>query len=285
MGFIYKVTNTVNGKTYIGQTTYTIKWRWNTHLTSAYNDRLGDHNTLFHRAIRKYGIDAFKVEEVEKCDSSLLNERETHWIKQYNSYKNGYNLTLGGEGGKKYEDSDILDSWKLGYAASDIGRLLGCGRNTVRLRLLGMGISPDEIKKRGNQAISEAKHKRVYQYDKDGNFLKTYYSAVEAAKELKCNKANINSAAQGNIRSAGGFLWSYQKLDKIEVLPQREGYTIIGKYTPDGKLIEIYLSLTAAQKNTGISRKKLSILAETGEIYKNYYWRYMNIEDGIIHIQ
>lgn len=285
MGYIYKITNKVNGKVYIGQTIHTIEWRWNTHLLSAYNNRMGDHNVLFHRAIRKYGIDAFEVEQIEKCNNSILSEREKYWIKKYDSYANGYNLTIGGEGARKYEDSDILKYWDFGYAASDIGRLLGCGRNTVRLRLIGMGISAEEIRKRGNIAISESKQKRVYQYDKNGNFLKTFYSVTEASKTVGCNKANIAGAAQGNIKSAGGYIWSYDKKEKIDVLPNKKGYTIIGKYTKNNKLVEIYLSLTAAQNNTGISRKKISILAETGELYKGYYWRYMNIENGIIHIQ
>ena len=285
MGYIYKVTNVVNGKVYIGQTIHTIEWRWNTHLVAAYNDRMGDHNVLFHRAIRKYGIDAFKVKQLEKCDNSILNDREKYWIKKYNSYPNGYNLTIGGEGTRKYEDSDILNYWNLGYAASDIGRLLGCGRNTARVRLIGMGVSADELRKRGNLAISERKQKRIYQYDKNGIFLKTFYSATEASKEIKCNLSNISGAAQGNIKSAGGYLWSYEKKDKIDVFPKKKGYTIIGKYTRNNELVEIYLSLTAAQKNTGISRKTLSIKAETGELYKDYYWRYINIENGIIHIK
>lgn len=285
MGFIYRVVNRVNGKSYIGQTIHTIEWRWNTHLLSAYNNRMGDHNVLFHRAIRKYGIDAFEVMEIEKCDNSILNEREKYWIKKYNSYGNGYNLTIGGGGTRKYEDSDILKYWNLGYATSDISKLIGCGRNTARTRLIGMGIPANEIRERGNLAISESKQKKVYQYDRSGNFLKTFYSTTEAAKELKCNHSNIASAAQGNLKSAGGYLWSYEKKEKIEVLSNKKGYTIIGKYTKDGELVEMYLSFTAAQNNTGISRKKISILAETGEFYKGYYWRYVNIENGIIHVK
>lgn len=287
MGFIYKVTNRVNGKVYVGQTVHTIEWRWNTHLNSAYNDRMGDYNVLFHRAIRKHGIDAFEVSEVEKCDSSVLNEREKYWIKEYNSFssQNGYNSTLGGDGAVKYKDEDILKYWNLGYGSSDISRFLGCTRGTARVRLLAMGKSAEEIRLRGNLAISEANQRRVYQYDKNGNFLKTFYSVKQAGDETKCCTTNIASAACGNIRSAGGYLWSYEKSKKIKPLSlKKTGYTIIGKYDSNENLIEIYLSLTAAQKNTGISRKKLSMVAETGESYKGFYWRYINIENGVIHI-
>jgi hypothetical protein len=285
IGYIYKITNTVNGKIYIGQTIHTTEWRWNTHLLAAYNNRMGDHNVLFHRAIRKYGIDAFVVEELEKCDNAMLSEREQYWIKKYNSYKEGYNLTIGGEGTTKYEDSDILKYWDMGYGTSYISKFLGCSRGTARLRLISMGVPSDEIKKRGCLTISESNRKRVYQYDTNGKFVKSFYSVREASKEVKCNPSNISEAAQGNIRSAGGYFWSYEKKEKIDIVPPKKGYSILGKYSHDGELVEIYLSLTAAQKNTGISRKKLSMLAEHGDFYKNYYWRYLNIENGIIHIQ
>ena len=287
MGFIYKVTNTVNGKVYIGKTIHSIDWRWNTHLHSAYNERMGDYDVLFHRAIRKYGIDAFDVVEIEKCENAILGEREKYWIEQYDSYskENGYNCTLGGEGSIKYKDEDILRYWNLGYGSSDISRFLGCSRGTARVRLLSMGKSAEEIRVRGNLAISEANQRRIYQYNKNGIFLKTFYSVTQASKEINCCKTNIASAAKGNIKSAGGYLWSYEKVEKLNPLSRKTGYSIIGKYDLNENLIEIYLSLTAAHKNTGISRKKLSMVAETGESYKGFYWRYINIENGIIHIQ
>jgi len=48
------------------------------------------------RAIHKYGKENFIIEEIEKCNQELLNEREKYWISFYNSYENGYNSTLGG---------------------------------------------------------------------------------------------------------------------------------------------------------------------------------------------
>ena len=74
MGYIYKVTNTVNGKLYIGQTSRTIEVRWREHIQDAF----GRNNKGFfalHRAIKKYGKDAFKIEQIEECDSSVLDER------------------------------------------------------------------------------------------------------------------------------------------------------------------------------------------------------------------
>ena len=50
-------------------------------------------------AIRKYGKNNFSVEVLEECQENLLDERERYYIKYYNSYNEGYNLTLGGQDG------------------------------------------------------------------------------------------------------------------------------------------------------------------------------------------
>lgn len=96
-GIIYIYTNLLNNKIYIGQTTTSLKRRHQKHL-SQLND-----NTYFHRAIKKYGINNFKLEVLEdNIDLSILDEREKYWIKQKNAfYKNGqgYNLTQGGQWG------------------------------------------------------------------------------------------------------------------------------------------------------------------------------------------
>lgn len=82
--------NKINGKSYIGQTTKGLNKRKSQHLYCAHN---GYDELLFYRAIRKYGEDNFSWEILEYCYSpNELEEMEYHYIKQYNSIKNGYNL-------------------------------------------------------------------------------------------------------------------------------------------------------------------------------------------------
>lgn len=98
MGYIYKVTNTTNGNIYIGQTTRTPQVRWNQHQRDAFYPNREDYNTKFHRAIRKYGVDSFTCELVERCCDDSLNDREMYWISFFDTFntKHGYNCTSGG---------------------------------------------------------------------------------------------------------------------------------------------------------------------------------------------
>jgi hypothetical protein len=85
---------------------------------------------------------------VEQCDDALLNEREMFWIAYYDSYKNGYNLTIGGEGKRKYSDNEILSLWNDGYGVLYIAEILGSDRHVIRDRLEAIGISIADRRKR-----------------------------------------------------------------------------------------------------------------------------------------
>lgn len=94
---IYKIENKINHKVYIGQS-INITDRWRNHR-SAYKDASDKaYETHLYRSMRKYGIENFDFSIVEECLSSELNERERYWVSYYDSFFNGYNLTLGGDG-------------------------------------------------------------------------------------------------------------------------------------------------------------------------------------------
>lgn len=105
VGWIYKWTNKINGKVYIGQTMNKngYKERWNQHI---YNARYvsESNKNYFYRAIRKYGSEGFDKEILEsvKSDSKSglkekLDKLEIYYIEKFDSFNNGYNSTLGGE--------------------------------------------------------------------------------------------------------------------------------------------------------------------------------------------
>src|ERR1017187_3973629 len=94
---IYKVTNLINNKIYIGQTIQNLIKRWACHCSKG--------NILF-SAIKKYGKENFIIEQIDSALSiEELNEKEVYWIKELNCIApNGYNLRLGGESGGKHSE-------------------------------------------------------------------------------------------------------------------------------------------------------------------------------------
>lgn len=98
MGCVYLITSP-SGKQYVGQTVRTFEERWQGHINEAFSRAK---NFIFHRAIRKYGPDAFTHVILHNGieDKSLLNQLEIEEIARRNTMSpNGYNMTIGGESG------------------------------------------------------------------------------------------------------------------------------------------------------------------------------------------
>lgn len=98
---IYKITNTINGKCYIGQSADLVK-RIRKHVKTLLNGT--NRNEHLQNAYKKYGQGNFTIEIIEECRTEELDAREIFWIDYYKSYdpKYGYNKTKGGTGGNGY---------------------------------------------------------------------------------------------------------------------------------------------------------------------------------------
>lgn len=95
---IYKITNQVNGKCYIGQS-INIARRWRDHKKASSDASYNAYDSVLHKAFRKYGIENFSFEVLEECSQESLNAKEIYWINYFNSddSQKGYNLTPGGD--------------------------------------------------------------------------------------------------------------------------------------------------------------------------------------------
>ena len=141
---IYKVTNLVNQKVYIGQSTTSLVQRKSEHYKDA--KRQDRPTVYFHNALLKYPQDNFKWEIIETVDNlDTLNEREIYWISFYNSTDKmkGYNLKAGGNnGGTCCEETKIKigNSTKLKWADPQIAtrmlKGLKKGTKTVKQKAL-----------------------------------------------------------------------------------------------------------------------------------------------------
>ena len=124
MGCIYIITNDINDKVYVGQTLRDLQVRYSEHC---YDTRS---TSSIHQAIQKYGVSHFNIAVLEYVPFSKLDEREQYWIAHYNSYKNGYNATPGGDGGRTHylpenEQEKILKLWQAGNTFSEIKQISG----------------------------------------------------------------------------------------------------------------------------------------------------------------
>jgi len=110
MGFIYCIENTINNKKYIGKTVGSIEARFKKHKYLSKSD-----SSYLYSAMRKYGIDIFKISVIEEVEDQYLNIREIFWISEMNTFVPlGYNLTIGGTGGDT--------STSIGFKMSIINR-------------------------------------------------------------------------------------------------------------------------------------------------------------------
>lgn len=115
---VYLITNTVNGKNYVGITCRPLEVRWKAHLFRA------SHNwkQILYNAIRKYGSEAFSLKIIDRADS-LLNAGilESHHIIELGAYytEHGYNMTYGGEGTLGW---DPTPEWRAAVSKREKGR-------------------------------------------------------------------------------------------------------------------------------------------------------------------
>ena len=142
-GFIYKITNKVNGKSYIGQTIQNVKERFYQHCATKCSQAIL--NMVIHKAITKYGKSNFTIEVIEEVESANLNDRERYWIRYYDSYNNGYNSTEGGQDGiklfKNLDTESIVREYKSGKSLREIGRLFNVDKQTIKDLLVRNNIS------------------------------------------------------------------------------------------------------------------------------------------------
>lgn len=206
-GYIYIVTNKLNGKQYVGQTRRTVEVRWKNHLANLTSDI-----NYFHNSIIKYGKDSFTIDILDKIEANnirdltkKLNELEIYYISKHNTLSpNGYNLTNGG------------------------------GNNSINC------------------------DKPVDQYDKYGNYIRSYNSASEAAYATNGSRKTITDCCNRTISkrnkrtySSGGYIWRFKGDTYIEDSLNNSCQRPVVQYDLDGNIIQHFSSIQSASIITG----------------------------------
>lgn len=102
---IYLITNLINGKQYVGQTIKGYLKRWQGHCVYANRNKVDRQSSqLIDRVIDKYGIENFKIELLETVPIEQKDIKEQFYIQKYDTYNNGYNLTIGGDFNPMFDD-------------------------------------------------------------------------------------------------------------------------------------------------------------------------------------
>lgn len=196
---IYKITNKINGKIYIGQTVQKLSRRWKDHRTK--------NKSAISKAINKYGVDNFEISVICKCDSiEQMNYREEKYIKLFKTrFPEGYNIGFGG-GNKRTSNETKTKLSKINKNTTPPSRK-GCKlskthKEQISKKLKGRKRSDITIKKFKNTIKNTGtSNKRV----KCLNNNKTYQSMSEAASELKLTPLGVSRAARGVVKSYKGY--------------------------------------------------------------------------------
>ncbi len=241
---IYKITNKINGKCYIGQSV-DIERRLNEHKNCKVDKPI-------YRAFKKYGIDNFTFEILEECSQEELNEKEIYYINFYNSTTdgNGYNLEHGGEfkdivlceeakkkQSKSFKETiskmpkEDFEKWHKKIGAKHKGKTVSQEQREKISKTLKEYFKNEEYRKKLSEKhkgkvlslstrlkLSMAKQeqmkeyaKKVLQYDLNGNLIAEYDSLQEASKKTGFCISGIGNCCNGKAHTCNGFKWKYDE--------------------------------------------------------------------------
>lgn len=273
---IYKLTNLVNNKIYIGQTKTSLRKRMISHLSQARKyTKAKKHHLQF--AIQKYGSDNFQIEILECCNQENLNNREIFWIEYFNTTDPniGYNCTIGGDGCSMKRKVKQSTRSKISEANLDKWK--------------------DNEYKRKQYASRVAAHKRkikkivqlTYSYD----VIAIWDYKKDIAEKYGTQIYNLRKDRKFIITK--GYIWMYlddynsiQLSDPI-IVQLDYNYNIINNYydykTANIRIYELTGTYGNLQFNTNQKRTKLKGTRKAGFIWMQYnYYKQLYLSNESI---
>ena len=286
--YIYKATNKINGKSYVGQ-------------TCDFHSRVWQHQRCyekedcdFHRAIKEFGFDNFSWEIIETCESEdRACELEKYYIEKFNTYRNGYNMTKGGKGApyhnaravvlltldgqyiKRYDSA--MDAEIDGFHNADV--LLNC--KGKRRKTKGyMFMFEDEYELNGAKAYRKPEPngmRSIIQCDMEGNFIQKFKSLQEAARITGTNRTTISGVLSNTYKSANGYIFVYEEDFPIKDLSiykkRKKGRKIAQVDAKSGEIIRVFDRISEAGESLGVNYKAIhKVIDKEGRTAYGYKW-------------
>ena len=286
--YIYKATNKINGKSYVGQ-------------TCDFHSRVWQHQRCyekedcdFHRAIKEFGFDNFSWEIIETCESEdRACELEKYYIEKFNTYRDGYNMTKGGKGApyhnaravvlltldgqyiKRYDSA--MDAEIDGFHNADV--LLNC-KGKRRQTKGYMFMFEDEYESNGAKAYRKPKPngmRSIIQCDMEGNFIQKFKSLQEAARITGTNRTTISGVLSNTYKSANGYIFVYEEDFPIKDLSiykkRKKGRKIAQVDAKSGEIIRVFDRISEAGKSLGVNYKAIhKVIDKEGRTAYGYKW-------------
>lgn len=234
----------------------------------------------------------WKYYVLEECEPNILNEREKYYIKEHDSFKNGYNSNEGGDFDSEavtesairrsrnilqYDlNGNLIKRWA---SVSDASRVLNVSKSSLTSAATNQGKKtclgyqwmwvPDNGKikekiksvKCRSEKISESKHKKIIQYTISGDIVKEWCSIKEASETLGLSHSHISACCKGKRASVGGYQWRYfsdgglflEDIGDGKERIRKARKKVILQYSLNGDFIKEWDSITAAEKALRIS--------------------------------
>jgi len=291
--YIYKATNKINNKVYIG-CTIDFHRRTYQHMLLKPSD-----DCVFHRAIKKYGFDNFDWEIIDQTNiKNEANEKEKYYINKYRScihYEdcNGYNENYGNVGGhnsipivqlsldgkfiKRYDSAAQIER-EIGLHNSDV--LVNCKNKSRRCGNYLFMYEKDYNKNGSKKYIPKTRNgceKVIIQCDIDGNFIKKYESVTQASKETGIRRSTISGNITGTYKTAGGYIFVYENnypIKNIEkYIHKKKGRKILQVDQNTNEILDSFDRVADAGRKLGVNYKSIhKVLDQANKTAFGYKW-------------
>jgi group I intron endonuclease len=211
--YIYKVTNSIDGKIYIGATTTSVENRKSDQIKKSNKEN----KTKFYEAIATYGADSFEWCQIDTAvNKDELAAKEKEYILEYNSLNEGLNSDSGGGIQKTVYQYDFITGKLVDKYSNltDASAVIGLNKKDLSSVCLSVnkvskGFYWSYEFKEHYKPNKDKRKKCVQQYSLDGKLIDEFTSVAEASKKTNCNKTSITKVCRRERNLCGGFYWGY----------------------------------------------------------------------------